>query len=450
MPVFSVSGITSGIDFNQLIEQLMQIERQPITRLENKKNEYNQKVSAYSELSTKLSNLMSALESLKTTSSFYVRSASSDDTTVVEATASSGASPGNYTINITQLAQSHKIASDAVANLTDPISSTSGNFSFYVGSGATVTVQVTASTTLSDLKDAINQATDDVEATIVNVGGSTPYRLILTATNSGASNSIVITENVTNLGFPTGPVTGGLTLESAQDAQFTVDGLPVTKTTNVVSDVIEGVTLTLKDVGTADVTVTNDVETMKNQIVEFVNAYNEVVNYVNSQSTYDTETHQGGPFVGESTPRNILNRLRSLITGAVTGQPDDMKVLAQAGITTNRDGTLSIDYTDLDDKLTSDLSDLAAFFTDSANGFAVNMYDYLDNVTDSIDGSIAIRQKGLNDLIDDTQDQIRKLEARLEETEFRLRMQFTNLEVLLNGLRAQGSYLTSLTGIGGQ
>ena len=204
---FSVTGLVSGIDYNSMISQIMTLERQPETRMQSQQADYNKTISIYGDLSAKLAALKTAAEGLNTATNFYARTASSSDPTVFDATAASSAAAGNYSITATALAQANRVASSPVADESSTVSVASGNFSFHVGAaGATTTVAVDTTTTLANLRDAINAQKGDAEASIINDG--TGYRLALTSKTSGAANAITVTENVTSLGLPTGPVAG--------------------------------------------------------------------------------------------------------------------------------------------------------------------------------------------------------------------------------------------------
>ncbi len=449
MAIFSVSGLSSGINYNDMISKILEVERQPIYRLQKKQSTYNEKINVYSDLSTKLSALKSAAENLKSVANFYIKKASTSDSTIFDATAASSAATGNYSISITQLAQAHRIASSGVASETSTISTVSGNFSFKVGSGTTTTISVTTSTTLKDLRDAINTANGDVEASIINDGSASPYKLVLTSKSSGSSNSITITENVTTLGFPTGPVVGGTTLQAAQNASLTIDGLSITKSSNTVTDAISGVTVTLKKTGSGTLSVTNDIDGIKKRVEDFVNAYNDVISTVSTKALYDTSTRTGGPLTGEATPREIVNKLRSIIGSRVSGLPEDMRVLSQIGITTGSDGKLSINSTKLNDKLTTNLTGVSNLFN-ATGGVAVQVWDYTDTVTDSIDGAVTLRKKGLGTLVDNIADDIIKLKDRLDKREEALSRQFASLESLLGGLISQGAFLSNQITIWGK
>lgn len=442
MATFSVSGLVSGINYDDMISKIIAVDSQPITMLQNRQADYNKQISVYGDLSSKLAALKTAAEGLKTTASFYAKTASSSDTTVFDATAASSAAAGNYSITVTALAQAHRIASSPVAADSSTISAVGGNFSFQVGSGAVTTVAVDATTTLAQLRDGINAAKGGAQASIINDG--TGYRLVLTSSNSGATNAIVVTENATSLALPTGPVAGGVTLQAAQDAAFSLDTLAMTRSTNTFSDGVGGVTVTLKNEGTGTLSVTNDPSAIRKKIDDFVTAYNAVVSLVSTNSTYNTATHTGGPLTGESTAYDVVSSLQGLIGAQVDGLPDGMRVLSQIGVKTNKDGTLSVDGAVLDDKIATDLSGVSDLFN-AADGIANRVYGYADQATNPVDGSISFRTKGLGTTVSNLGDDITKMQDRLTREGDDLRAQFSQLEALLSTISAQSSFLTSLT-----
>jgi flagellar hook-associated protein 2 len=441
LSTFSVSGLVSGIDYNEMIAQITELGRQPITRMETRQTAFKKKISLYGDLSSKLDALKTAAESLKTASNFYSRAASASDEDVCNVTASSSAAKGNYSLTVTRLAQAHRIASSAVEAETSTVSSGSGNFSFKVGDGETTTVAVDATTTLQNLRDAINAADGDAEASIINDG--TSYYLILTSNDSGAANAVTVTENATSLGMPTGPVSGGSQLQAAQDAAFSIDTFPMTRSTNTVEGAIGGVSITLKKEGTATLSVTNDTAAIRKKIEDFVTAYNEVVTLVSSNAQYDSTTGTGGAFTGEATARDVVSRLQAIVGSRVEGLPEGLRVLSQIGIKTGRDGTISIDTSVLADKLTTDLAGVSDLFN-GEGGVANAVWDYTDQATDSITGSITYRTKGLGTIVKKITDDIAKVEARLAEQEEDLIARFAKLESILNSYSSQASYLSSL------
>ncbi|RMF92378.1 MAG: hypothetical protein D6734_12450 [Candidatus Schekmanbacteria bacterium] len=455
MAGISVGGLASGIDFNNIIDQLVEIEQQPLQLYEERKNTYQEKIDSLNNINSSLASLLTKCQTLNTSSQFNLKSVSVSDTDVLTASASSSAVTGNYSVEVLQTASSHKIASQGVNDINaTSISSSSGNFSFRVGSGDVTDIAVTSTTTLLQLKDAINNSNAGVTASIVNDGSATnPYRLVLTADSTGQDNEITITTNVTDLDFSNKSIesvysdtnnsfdgtatasgtytgtgsktyiveitTGGSigtakfkvsddggatwtaddafttstsptsiynssdegvdiaftagttnfavgdrfeidvfdpTLESAQDAIVKVNNINFRKSSNTISDIIPGVTLELKSTtsGTpVTLSVTKDTSTVKENINDFVEAYNSVIELINEQTAYDAENDEAGPLLGNSAVRNAELYLKRIISNNIPGLSDTYTTLSQIGISTQEDGTLSVD----DDKLSDALDD---------------------------------------------------------------------------------------------
>jgi len=448
MASFSVGGLMSGINYTDLISKLMELKREPIYRLESKKSSYNDKINVYNTFSTKLSTLKGTADDLRTSTNFYEKTASTTDSTVVTASATNSAAVGTYSISITNLAYAHSITHQTgLSNKnTTTVLAQGGIFKFTIN-GETKTITASSDLTLEGLASEINSqtytGTVKVEATVVNTGtdASPSYKLVLTSNTTGAQYGITINQDDSTLDLDTNPQT----LQAAQDASFSVNGLSITRSSNTVSDVITGVTLTLKKASSsATVTVANDIDSIKAKVEAFVGAYNEVISYVSANSTYDIVTHVGGPLNAESTSRLIVDRLSNIVTDKVSGLPDDMNALSHLGISTDyKTGRLSIDSTTLSNKLTSDLTDVANLFTTSGTGIANQIYDYIDGLTKSGAGAISVRIKGLEDLVADISNDIKNLEDRLAKEEEILTRQFVALESLLSELTSQGAFLTN-------
>jgi len=449
MSVIASVGLSSGINYDQLINSLLNIQRQPLYRLQNKQAAYSDKISVYNEFSAKLSAFKSAADTLRAESGFYVKTSSVSDSSVLEASVDNSAAAGNYSISITALASEEKEVHSGVASSTTVVNDSGADQYFqYTYAGTQRTLTVADGTTLEGIRDLINNDTGNpgVTATILYDGSS--YRLVLTGDDTGSTNTITIDSGTTIDGVNT---TVDLTsaafteTKTAADASFSVDGVSMTRSSNTVTDAISGVTLTLKTSGSATLSVTNDTDAIIQNVQSLVDAYNDIVTYVSGNSTYNASTHVGGPLFGESTSRQVLNRLSNILVSRVSGLPEDLRALSQIGVSTNRDGTLSLDTSTLSSKLSTDLGGVENLFTDSTGGIAVQIYDYINDATDSINGSVTIRIDGLETLVEGISDDITDLEAKLSRTEERLRRQFSALESLLSGLASQGAFLTNLT-----
>ncbi|RJQ13375.1 MAG: hypothetical protein C4560_14220 [Nitrospiraceae bacterium] len=456
MASFTIGGLSTGIDYNELISKLIEVKRQPINILENKKTTYNGQISLYSDLASKLSTLKSAADKLKTSSNFYVKSAAVSDSTVLSATANGTASVGNYSVSVTTLASEEKEVHSGVAASSTVINNSGSSKVFqYTYAGTQRSLTVADGTTLDGLKNLINDDTGNpgVAATVVNDGiGGTPYRLIITGNSSGATKTITIDAGTTLDG--TGSTTDFRSAtftqkKTAVDSDFTVDGLRINKSSNSVTDVITGVTINLKKAGesvSSTISVTADTDGIVTQIDSFVTAYNGVVDFLSTNMAYDSVTKVSGALSGEGTARNIQNRLREIIGDTVSGLSDDYKMFAQIGITTDSEtGKLVLNSTTLKTKLASNLDDVADIFKDTSEGIATRIYDYIGDITSTVDGSITLRKNGLKDIIENIDNTIKNMEYRLDKTEDDLVRQFTSLELLVSGLNTVGNYLTGFS-----
>lgn len=202
------SGLISGINSDQLISQLIELDKAPIKTIQTKQKDYQLKIATLLDISSKLSSFKSSLDTLNSSSKFNVKSASVTKTSsgdeLLTVSASSTAAAGTYSIKVNQLAQANIKASQGWTDQnTTAIAPSGGSFKFKVGSGgAEKTISVGTTMTLQGLRDAINSSGSGATASIINDGtGSDPYRLLLTANSTGSSNSIYVTTNTTSLDF---------------------------------------------------------------------------------------------------------------------------------------------------------------------------------------------------------------------------------------------------------
>lgn len=443
--ISATQGVVSNIDYQSLISQLVNIRRQSVTQLQTQKKTLEVTNNAYSTLGTKVKDLVTAADNLRTASAFGSFKTSVTDGSMLSATAGTGASYGTHSVVVNTLAKSHKIAADGLAAVDTIVASGAGSFSFQVGSGALQTVAVDATTTITSLKNSINALNAGVTASVVNDGsGPNPYRLILTGATTGTANSINITQNDTSLAFST-------TLQAAQDATFTVDNMSFTRQSNSISDVITGVTLDFKaadPLKTITVAVERDAEAVTEKVKKLVDAYNGIIGYVKSNNGYDSETKKASPFFGDSVARSIQDDVRRVFSSSVSGLPDTMNRLLHVGITTDKDGVMSLDATKLTGALTSDFDGVVNLFTKgtSTNGFAELIYQSADSINDIVDGRIKNRQDGLSKSMRRIDEDIRQKETQLTAYEEQLRAQFTGLETMLASLNGQSRALTNFFG----
>jgi len=445
MSISATSGVVSNIDYQSLITQLVGIRRQSITQLQTDKKGLEITNNAYSNLSSKIKDLVSAADTLRTSTAFGSFKTTVSDGNAISATAGTGASYGSHSIVVSTLAKSHKMAADGVAAASSAIAAGAGSFSFQVGAGAVQTVAVDATTTLTSLKDSINALNAGVSASVVNDGSApNPYRLILTGSSTGTSNSVNITQNDTSLAFST-------TLQAAQDASFTVDGMAFTRQTNSASDIITGVTVDLMAADpakTVTVTVSRDTDSITESVKKLVDAYNGVASYVRMNNRYDSDTKKAYPFFGDSVARSIADDLRRVFSSSVSGLPDTMNRLLHVGVSTDREGVMSLDSAKLKNALNSNFDGVVSLFTKgtATTGFAELIHQTASSIDDFVDGRIKGRQDGLKKNMTRIDQDIRQKETQLVSYEEQLRSQFTGLEGMLASLKGQSSALINYFG----
>jgi len=444
MAISASSGISSGIDYETLIKQLVGIKRQSVADLNKDKGGFEKTKGAYEKLRTAVASLNTAAEELKTAKGFGHFNTSVSNSSLFDATATSNASYGSFEVRVDAIAKSHKLAADGVATSDAIVAGGAGSFSFQVGAGVVQTVAVDAATTITSLKDSINSLGAGVTASVVNDGDpANPYRLILSSDTSGVANAITITQNNTTLAFNT-------TLQAAQDASVNVDGLTYTRPTNSIADIITGVTLDLKSANpasTATLAVSRDTEQITEKLKAFVDGYNGVVSLIKSKNRYDSDNKIAGEFFGDSVARSIWEDLRRTMTGAIGGLPGDMNRLLHVGITSDSEGVMKIDSTKLNDALNTRFNDVVALFQGDpagTKGFGGILYDLTYNINDIVDGRIKNKQDGLSDGIRRIGRDILNKEAELVRYEDALRAQFMGLETMLATLQSQSSFLRNL------
>ena len=399
---------STNIDVNSIVSQLMAVERQPINKLNIKEAGYQAKLSAYGSVKGAVSSFQAAVQSLNSASKFQVVKATTSDTTVLSASASSTAVPGSYSLEVTSLAQAQKLVAAGQVSCTAAIGSpvtTTVTFDFgaisggsfdagtgkYTGasfaSNGTGSKSITidsSNNSLQGIRDAINAAKMGVTATLINDGCDTPNRLVLSSDSSGLSNSLKISVSGdaavdTLLAHDPANNSGQNLAETAtgQNADFTVNGVTVTKTSNIVSDVVQGVTLTLNKVTTspATLTVARDTAAISSSISGFVKAYNDLGATLKSVSAYNPTSQQGAILQGDSTVRLLQSQLRSMLGTSVVGTSGALTTLYDVGVSFQKDGTLTLDQGKLDSTIASNFSDIAGLFaatgeaTDSLVGF---------------------------------------------------------------------------------
>lgn len=360
--MFSIDGLVSGLDTSAIIEGLLSIQQSQLDRMELQKQQIVVRQSAFQGIEANVVALQSAARQLSshTNDVFSVFAATSSDESVLQVAADGNAAVGAWQVQVTQLAQAAQVASQALSGPEALL--TQGTVDIQVGNGDLVSIEITQdNNTLQGLVDSINGASSDVTATIVNDG--TGSRLLLTSGHTGAENQIFINNQ-------TGPTSGnetqidfsGPAVQQAADAIITLGSgagaINITKATNTIDDVIQGMTLNLvsanKDTPIT-ISVERDTEPARSAIEGFVASFNTVMSYIDDQTSYNTETEEAGLLIGSSTVNTIRDQLRLALNNSIPNLESGINRLSSIGITFNDRGQLQINSGTLDRALSGQL-----------------------------------------------------------------------------------------------
>lgn len=392
----SSPGIGSNLDVNSIVSQLIAIDKQPITQLDVKTASFQAKLSGFGTLKSVLSQFQSTVKGLSDISKFQGIRTTIADTSVATAGGTASAAPGSYTLEVSKLAQAQKLNATGLASQTAQIGAgapTTLSFEFGTVSGGTfdattgqynsaafasngngvktVTIDST-NNSLAGIRDAINKAAVGVTATIINDGSGTPYRLSLSNATTGSANSLKL--SVDAAGDPAlktllaNDPAGAQALHqtsAAQNAEFTLDGIAVSKSSNTVADAIPGVTLTLAktNVGSPTrVSVARDTGGAAASVASFVKSFNDINQALREASAFDPTTKTGSVLNGESSVRTITTQIRGVLTAPVAGGASAFSLLSQVGVSVQKDGSLALDNAKLQAATASNFNDFAALF----------------------------------------------------------------------------------------
>ena len=370
----AVFGINSNLDTQDIINKMVSLEARSMDLVEAKKQIEQQKLSSFQELKNKLQTFKSVVTTLNTESRFIVNKStfsnhsSSDGNKVVDITTTSSATSGTYSLVVNNLATETKLISSGFASTTSPLTHgivkvTSGTAS------ATITVDST-NHSLDGLRLAINNLGLDVKAAFLNDGSPTnPVRLLISGNKTGTSGAVTISAPYSHWGAA-GSVLTCTTTQAAKNASFTIDGVSIIKSSNTITDVLNGAALQLQSAGSGTISLSTDTNAITTKVSDFVDEYNELSLFIREQLALDSESEETGVLFGNFAVQNLQQILRSSISNKVTGVRGNYSYLSQIGITTQSDGTLTLDTDDLSDALVDDIQNVSQLF--SSKGTTTN------------------------------------------------------------------------------
>ena len=464
-------GVGSGIDLEALLDQIIAAERDPVeNQLSLRAAEIEASISALGGLSSTMAGFQDALTNLKN-ADFFTQRRTIGDSTKFTSTATADAAFGNYSIEFFDLASANKVATNA--QFASP-AATAGEGTITIGfeGGLSFDVDVAATDSLTTIRDAINNASNNIGVTAnlitVDAGmgdGSTVTELVLSSNDTGASRQLTISVNDTgdgnntdNLGLsrffydgadPDNSINGLNQLrqiDAAQDARISVDGFTVFSDTNTFDNVIEGVSITALvaaddplDPPSAVLNISADKSAATAAVETFVASYNELVTVFNVLTNFDQTTETRGLLSGDASVNAMESTLRRIVGNTVTGAESDFNALTFLGISTNRDGSLSLDSDKLATAIDTHYDDFASLFS-GTSGIATQLDDAIDSFLSS-SGVFKVRDDTYRTQLRQIDERRDNLELRLTNIENRFRQQFSALDQLVSSLNQTGDFL---------
>ena len=450
-------GSYSGID-QTTIDSLMAVEKAPLVQMADQKESYENEQNAWRDINTRLDSLMTKVRDLQIDSVFEGKTVSSSDSDTVSASATSVALKGTYEIEVESLASSSRIIGTKIlvdGDTNDTELGISGSFTITNGDGDSAEISVEATDTLSTLTEKINDLNGDLGIGATVVDG----RLVLSDDDTGVRTlSLVDSDGSTLSALGLDVSDPGVLFETGQSALFSINGIDIERSSNTISDAVEGLTLTL-GAETAEgesekLTVSNDTGATIAKVEAFIEQYNSTLAFMQEKSDAgDPETEgSGGTLAGDSTLQRMISTLRTTVSSAISGLDSTYSDASQIGITTvDKYGALQLDSSKLTAALEDDAEAVRNFFhdTDSESqeiGLSAKLESYINSLIASGTGIVEVREDGLERSLETLSDRIDAFNDRMEMREAYYIRTFAKLDVALQQAESQMSWLTSQLG----
>jgi len=436
MSVVSFGGLASGLDTASIVQKLLAIRHQPIDRMQSRIAGLNTRKAAIEGIESRVKDLLAAAQALDTPDEFNSLAATSSDESLLTASTGTSATGGSYDVVIQSLAAAQKERSQGFDTVSDSVGT--GTFSITVGGTTTDITMVDGSSSLADLKDAINNSDAGVHATILYDGSETGgYHLLLTADDTGTEAAF----SVDATGLSNGTAPAFTTITAAANAQLTIDGLTINSQSNSIANAIDGVTLELAGADantTVKLDVTADPEQVRDKVQTFVDSYNALMDYAADQ------TGKGDTLQSDGTTRSVISQIRTGITSSLSDGP--LTMLFQVGIEVTRDGKIEFKTDTFDQQLAADPGAVRDLFVEQGahQGIVSRLAGTLDTLTDSVDGSFKCGKDAIDDQVEYLNDTIDRYQRSLDGYEKYLNAKFTAMEDLISTLQSQSGFMTSM------
>lgn len=438
-------GAGSGIDTQTLAKDLMEATREPRKAIIDEKiTKSEARISGYGVIQFSLGELKTAFSGLNDLSDFASLQVANTQSSAMGVVASPTAAAGSYQVNVTQVAQAQRTSSDGFAERSTALNSgASFDLTLSVNGGTNQTITVDTDTP-AGVVAAINGADLGITAQLIQTSGNTPWKIVVTG-EEGEEQDFTLTAPV-DLGFDD----VANELQTAQNALLTVNGLSIERTTNSVSDVIDGVTFNLATVttGAARIDLTRDNSGITQKINDLVTAYNNFEENLKILGDRASEVEEfGGALAGDSLLQNVRSQVRAMLTSTSSTPGSTVTAPRDVGLSFDRYGVLQFDKEKLATQLQSNFDEVAQMFSANTNnqsvysvadaGVAGDAVKAIDEMMRST-GLIAQQTDNATQQVDRFKADLEKLEDQMEKLLERYMRQFSAMESIVgssNSLR---------------
>jgi flagellar hook-associated protein 2 len=438
--IVNTLGAGSGIDVKALAQSLVDAEKTPKKeRIDGKIAKSEAKITGYSAVKYALSTLKTAFGKLNDASDFSSIKPSNTQPSAFGVTASTSAEAGSYSIEVLTTALAQRTAS---SNFADRATALNGGTAFQlnlsIGGVSTGAIDVTTATP-AGMVSAINGAKLGVTAQLINTGSA--YNVVVTGETGATQNFSLTSDDGT--GQAIDAVAFGTPLQTATDASFKINGLTVTRSSNTVNDVIDGVTLDLYSTttGAARMDLNRDTAGIKDNIKGLVTAYNEFEDTLKILGDRASEVEEfGGILAGDSLLQSVRNQVRDMITANSTTPGTTIVAARNVGLSIDRYGKLTLDEDKLDTALQDNFTEVSTMFSAGTNnqsiyspapaGLAGDAINSIEKMLLST-GLIDTQSKSATSQIAKYKEELTALDERMEKLMTRYMSQFSVMESIV-------------------
>lgn len=482
MSSMNIMGTYSGIDM-ATIDQLIQAESARGTRYTQQKTEYQQEQTAWKDVNGRLDNLYKKLDEFKSSKLFTSKTTKVSSEDSLSVSAKETAITGDYRVSVSQLATATQLTGSKITgktakealNITGSISLKSeSNDSNNSEDVKEISIDLTSEMSLLDVRDKINESSDEskVKANIVD------NRLILTSTETGDRNIMITGDDATKTALGLDPALQAMengtdteaVYSSGKKAVFSIDGLEISKDTNTIDDVIEGVTFTLKNVHegneTDTVTISEDTEKAADAMQALIGQYNSTVSFIDEKLDVgdpSAENNKTGALSGDSSLTRLQTSLRSMFNRNIESDSESINNLQDLGVEIDRYGVASFNRETFIEKLETNQQDVVDFFHGTKEvqkenaegvleteteltGFANEARSLVDEYISSTSGIIKTKSDTYDRLIKDVNKRIETFNTRIETKRQQYIKQFTALDTAMMQAESQLQFMMGQLG----